>query len=260
MRRYWIEKKYLTASEVIFQGDLFHHIFDVCRQDIGSHFEVITEDSKAFLVEVTQRNKKQAIAKILEERQINSLKKPYIHLCLSIPKFATLDKVLEKAVEMGVHSFHPLISNFSYIKNLSEKDWLHKTERWKKIIISATQQSGRGDLLKLSPPRSLSGLLEEMNHSSGSICLMLYEGDAKNDIKSHITQVRSQLSQDVESIWIIVSSEGGFSKKEVNLLQDQGFSPVTMGEQILRVETACIAAISVLKYEFDLMKGVSYEQ
>ena len=65
MRRYWIEKKTIENSTVTFKDDLFHHIFDVCRQTIGNHFEVITEDSVAYLVKVSVVSKKQAQAEIL---------------------------------------------------------------------------------------------------------------------------------------------------------------------------------------------------
>lgn len=253
MRRYWIEKNNLKEDLVHFQDEVFHHIFDVCRQDLGSRFEVITEDSMAYLVEVTEKNKKKAIAKVIEERKIDPLKKPYIHLCLSIPKFSTLESVLEKAVEMGVSSITPLICDFSFIKNFSEKDWNHKSERWKKIIISATQQSGRGDLLKIQNPIKLPELLNHMNRSAHSLGLFLYEGDTKLDIKRHLRGLDSKNS--VENIWLIIGSEGGFSTQEVDQCLKQGLSPVTLGEQILRVETACIAGISVLKYEFDLMGG-----
>lgn len=253
MRRYWIEKKDIQGNLVLFEGDIFHHIFDVCRQDLGSHFEVITEDSVAYLVEVIEKGKKKAQAKILEERKIEPLKRPYIHLCLSIPKFSTLESVLEKAVEMGVHSITPLVCDYSFIKNFSDKDWLHKSERWKKIIISATQQSGRGDLLKIQTPIKLPELFEQMNRTPHSLGLFLYEGDTKLDIRRHLRARDS--SQMVENIWLIVGSEGGFSSQEIQLSLKQGLSPVTLGEQILRVETACIAGISVLKYEFDLMGG-----
>ncbi len=58
----------------------------------------------------------------------------------------------------------------------------------------------------------------------------------------------------VENIWLVVGSEGGFSFKEVEAFRQAGLEPVTIGPQVLRVETACIALVSALKYEFDLMK------
>lgn len=258
MRRYWIGNLGFSDSDKLnLTDDLFHHIVDVCRQDIGSRFEVLNNESKAFLVEITERGKKSAQIKLLEERIITPIKKPFIHLVLSIPKFSTLENVLEKSVELGVNSLIPITTEFSFIKNFSTKDWEHKFQRWQKIIISATQQSGRGELMKLESPRPFKNFLETLNRNPQDLSLFLYEGDSQNNIKHYINKIKSSISQPIENIYIIIGSEGGFSVEEVRQLELQGLSPVTLGEQILRVETACITAVSVLKYEFDLMGGLS---
>ena len=57
-----------------------------------------------------------------------------------------------------------------------------------------------------------------------------------------------------ENVWLIVGSEGGFSQNEVVSMQKLGLDPVTLGQQILRVETACLTLVAVLKYELGLMK------
>lgn len=253
MRRYWINANDIHEDRVTFSDEVFHHIFEVCRQDIGNHFEVLTEHSKAYLVEVTERGKKKATGKIIEARSLSPIKKPFIHLALSIPKFSTFENVIEKSVELGVSSIIPLISDYSFIKNFSDKEWLHKKDRWQKIVISATQQSGRGNLLKIEPPTKLLEFSQKMNQNSNSLCLLLYEGDSQNDIKRYAARAKANTQQPIENIYLIIGSEGGFSTQEVNSLKHQGLSPVTMGDQVLRVETACIAAISVLKYEFSLM-------
>ncbi len=64
MRRYWIEKKHFSENSIKIDGDSFHHICDVCRQDVGSKFEILC-DGKAYFVELISRDKKSAIAKIL---------------------------------------------------------------------------------------------------------------------------------------------------------------------------------------------------
>ncbi|KYG68384.1 hypothetical protein AZI87_03800 [Bdellovibrio bacteriovorus] len=252
MRRYWIEKKDLFQDQVNFTGDVFHHIFDVCRQEVGSKFEVLTEDSKAYFVEVTQVSKKNATARILEERVIPPLKEPHIHLALSISRFPVMDAIMEKAVEMGVKSIQPFFSEFSFLRT-GEKLSDNKVERWDKIVRSATQQSGRGDLMKVQPAipfEKVSGLI---NRDAGHVGLFAYEGPSTLSIKDYVQQVKSQNPQGVKAIWIIVGSEGGFSHNEVEKFQELGLRPVTLGPQVLRVETACMALVSVLKYDFDLM-------
>ncbi|WP_413568710.1 RsmE family RNA methyltransferase [Bdellovibrio sp. HCB117] len=252
MRRYWIEKKDLFQDQVNFTGDVFHHIFDVCRQEVGSKFEVLTEDSKAYFVEVTQVSKKNATARILEERVIPPLKEPHIHLALSISRFPVMDAIMEKAVEMGVKSIQPFFSEFSFLRT-GEKLSDNKVERWDKIVRSATQQSGRGDLMKVQPAIPLEKVSGLINRDAGHVGLFAYEGPSTLSIKDYVQQVKSQNPQGVKAIWIIVGSEGGFSHNEVEKFQELGLRPVTLGPQVLRVETACMALVSVLKYDFDLM-------
>lgn len=252
MRRYWIEKKDLFQDQVNFTGDVFHHIFDVCRQETGSKFEVLTEDSKAYLVEILQVTKKNATGRVLEERIIPALKRPHIHLVLSISRFAVMDAVMEKAVELGVSSIHPFFSDFSFVRS-GDKLSDNKLERWDKIVRSATQQSGRGDLMKVHDPIPFDKISSLINRTEGQVGLFAYEGPSVVGIKAFVDQAKKENPQGVQDLWILVGSEGGFSHKEVAELAKLGLHPVTLGPQVLRVETACMALVSVLKYDFDLM-------
>ncbi len=250
LRRYWIEAQDIIDNKVLFKDELFHHIFDVCRQVVGSKFEVITSGS-AYFVEVIAVSKKGATAQILEKREIQPLAKPLIKLAICVPRFPVLESVVEKAVEMGVSEIQLLSSDYSFIKK-SEKISDGKWERWLKIIKSATQQSGRGDLMALHSPISLNEWMKSMNPDGSSMCLFGYEGEKTMGAKEYLN---SQNKSGLESAWILVGGEGGFSTQEVASLQESGCQAVTLGAQVLRVETACIAMISILKYEMNLMRG-----
>lgn len=257
MRRYWINKDMLHDEIVTFKDELFHHIFDVCRQEVGQHFEVLTEDSKAYLVEVITKEKKLAKAKIIEARAIKSLPRPLIHIALSVSRYNVMDSIIEKSVEMGVSSILPFCSDFSFIRkpsNLPEG----KLDRWKKIVVSATQQSGRGELMKIDQPIEWSDMLKAINPSAANWCLFAYEGAGTLGIKKHLIEQKVALAQSSglqpENLWLVVGSEGGFSQKEVTEMKQLALYPVTLGDQVLRVETACMTLVSILKYEFGLLK------
>lgn len=250
MRRYWIDLADKNGDVVRFRGDVFHHIFDVCRQGQGSKFEVLTEEGKAYFVEVTQVTKKDAEARVLEEREIAPLKEPLIHLNICVPRFPVMDAVVEKAVEMGVHRIQPLFSDYSFVRTESALS-ANKIERWEKIIKSATQQSGRGDLMKLASAMTLEKWLAGFNRNSQVAGLFAYEGPSTLGVKEYLKELRNQGVP--REIHLIVGAEGGFSAAEVQALENQGLRPITLGAQVLRVETACIALIAALKYDFDLM-------
>lgn len=256
MRRYWIEKNQMNTDVVNFQGDVFHHIFDVCRQEQGSQFEVLTEDGKAWLVEVTHKDKRSAQARVLSSRDLPTLPTPHIHLIMSVCRYPVMDAVVEKAVELGVRSIQTFTSDFSFIRK-NESLPTGKLDRWKKIIISATQQSGRGDKMEFASPVSLENKLEEFNRQSSTLGLFAYEGDSVLSLQEFMAKANSQNSSNgltIENVWIFVGSEGGFSKSEVELLNKAGLKAVTLGSQVLRVETACVTLVSVIKYAFNLWR------
>ncbi|MBX3039139.1 MAG: 16S rRNA (uracil(1498)-N(3))-methyltransferase [Bdellovibrionaceae bacterium] len=253
MRRYWIDTADKSGETVHFRGDLHHHIFDVCRQELDSKFEVLTEEGKAYLVRVTQLDRKSATAEVIEERTIPPLAKPWIRVVLSVPRYPVMDSVLEKLVEMGVKSVHPVFSEFSFVRSASTLSD-NKVQRWEKIIQSATQQSGRGEKMELHEAQPLKAFLDGINRNQGFAGLFAYEGASTIGIKEELARMKSQTPQGLSEIWLFVGSEGGFSTQEVESFQEVGLKPVTLGPQVLRVETACMALVSVLKYDFDLMR------
>ena len=249
LRRYWIDQNKIIDEQVEIEGELFHHIFDVCRQGLGSRFELISDDSFAYFSEVIKLGKKNAIVKVLEKRQLPVLKKPYIKLFLSIPKFSTFELILEKSVELGVSSIYPFVSEFSFVRKVDDR-LENKADRWNRIITSATQQTGRGDLMSLHSPCKLLEALNNFNQKENVLGLFPYEGDSQKHLRQRLEEVSSQKW---EEIWLFIGSEGGFSQDEVELFKKYNIEPITLGAQILRVETACLAVISILKYQWQLL-------
>ena len=255
MKRYWIPKEWINDSRIDLDGDIFHHIHRVCRNEVGAKFELLAGDQKAYFVELKEAQKKSGWAEVLEIREITPLKKPYIHLALSLPRFAKMDWILEKSVEMGVAKLHPFVSDYSFVRKV-DQSLLGKEKRWKKIIQSATQQSGRGELMEFSSPQTLDQLLEEFNQDERNMGLFPYEGEASQNINDAMQLFRSRWDeQPFDQIWLFVGSEGGFSQKEVRKFEELGLASTTLGEQVLRVDTACLALISIIKYEMRLMEG-----
>lgn len=250
MRRYWFQSQAKQEERIHLQGDLFHHVVEVCRQGLGSRFEMLTDGGHAYFVELQEVGKKQAWAQILETRAIPPLEKPHIHLAVSVPRFAKMDTIVEKAVELGVYELHPFVSDFSFVRKVDSR-LQGKVPRWQRIIQGATQQSGRGDLMALGEAQSLEELLAEFNRRTKAVGLFPYEGEAPQHLRQALQPLKGHQA---DEIWVFIGSEGGYSEREVQLFQSFGLQPVTLGSQVLRVETACLALVSILKYEWDLMK------
>lgn len=251
MKRYWVPKDWVNQESVSFSGDIYHHIHKVCRNEVGSKFEVLCGDQKAYFVQMIEAGKKTGQARVLEEREIEPLPKPHIHLAVSIPRFHKLDFIIEKSVELGVFSLHPFVSDNSFVKSLGDS-LEKKSSRWKKIVQGATQQSGRGELMEVQRPLDLPGILAEFNRRERAEGLFPYEGECQLSVRDAVGQMRRNTqSSPLEEIWLFIGSEGGFSEREVEQFQELGLQPTTLGSQVLRVDTACMALVTILKYEFN---------
>jgi 16S rRNA (uracil1498-N3)-methyltransferase len=244
LRRYWIDSQALQGQLVQLDGDVFHHICVVCRQALADRFEVLSE-GKALFVEIIEVGKKRALAKVLNSREIPPPPVPRLELCLSLPKLATFEKVLEKAVELGVARLHPFTSDFCSMK-MGAQEWASKLPRWERIITSATQQTGRGDRMQLTGLRPLSVLLAEQSQQARSRALLAYEGETHQPLRA---QLALAPGTDLESLWVFVGSEGGFSPGDIKLFKSFSILPLGLGDQVLRVETACVTLLAILKYE-----------
>lgn len=245
MRRFWLGSETIRVGEEIeISGDEFKHICIVCRMSEGSKFEVLTSNGEAFFSELTAIGKKSATLKALEVREVFKQKKPWLRLIVSLPKFSTFELIVEKSVELGVKGVQPVFSDYSFVRT-PDKVTPGKTERWAKIMTSATRQTGRGDLMEISQPIHLKEVLEDFNRREDVLGLFPYEGPSSLPFNEAL---QAWDPDNHSEIWCFVGSEGGFSDQEVKLFQGYGVNPSTLGEQVLRVETACLALSSIIKY------------
>ena len=250
MRRFWLDKENIGSNTVEFTGDSYNHLVRVSRKSIGDQVEVLYGESKALVVEIIEVSKKSAVAKILAEKPLPALAKPHLELAFCFPKPAVFEAVLEKSVELGVAKIQPLFNENSFLKaprDIKQNKW----ERWQKIVAAATTQTIRGEIMKILSPMNLMDYAAKINREGSHLGLFFYEGESANSIKSYLQQC--ELSK-YDSIQVIVGSEGGFAPQEVKALCEMGFKPITIGPQILRAETACVAIMSVIKYEADQMQ------
>ena len=225
-------------------GDLFHHIREVCRFQPGEEFELLPGDGRAVRVSVTSVDKRSLKVSPIDARTLPGPGRPHLTLALSIPKLPKLDWIIEKAVELGVSEVRPFVSDFSFLREAREISPA-RMARWQKLVVAATQQCGRGELMPIAAVEDLGETLRAYKSSLGADGLFAYEGEADRGLDRAVVDLRGNAP---EKIWIFVGSEGGFSPRELDQFVAAELPPVSLGAQILRVETACVALISVLKY------------
>ena len=250
MRRYWIDKKFCQNNIFKITQKDFHHICQVCRQGVGDQFELITQDKKAYLVKIISQKKKEALAHIIKQKKIPSLKRPFISLIISIPKWTIIDRILEKSVELGIFEVCPVISQHSFIKDINLIK-ISRKDRWEKIIRSTTAQCGRGDLMKINEPQHLKdfNFIKQQNNKH-HLNLFAFEGHSHSNIKDFLKKSQDSL---IKTCHVFVGPEGGFSEIERKNFQQLQIPSISLGKQVLKVETACLALLSIINYELERM-------
>jgi 16S rRNA (uracil1498-N3)-methyltransferase len=275
MRRYWVDDTLEVGIPFAIAGELFKHVHIVCRQGVGDEFELLpsmrahkSKSSKAgdekaasmqeaylYKVKVKDIFRHTMVVEVISQRSIPLLPKPHIHLALSLPKVKTLEDVVEKIVELGVYSLIPFYSEFSFFKSKDRID--EKSQRLRKIVTSACQQSARAEELIIHSTKSLDDVLKmyaDSQKPENSRAFAFYEGKAQS-LSDYWSKVDIDLkSKDaISDIWIFIGSEGGFSNSEIQKFKDFNIPSLSLGEQVLRVETACVSIVSVLKYKYGLI-------
>lgn len=242
MMRFWIDRSCLKHNEFLIKDSLYHHICRVCQIKKGEAFELFCEGLQKYKVALKSVSSSQARAVVLETYPVPPLQKPYLYLALSLPRFSKMDFLIEKAVELGVKEIHPFASTFSFLKNPSKLSSARE-KRWKKIVEHSLAQSGRTESLSIKPLCRL----EDIKIPKGHLALIAYEGKKQEKTLSDIITTQPK----PEAVWLFIGSEGGFSFKEAEefSLRESAFL-FSMGEQILRVETACLFGLSVLKSHY----------
>ena len=242
--RFWIDRACLKGSQFLIKGSLYHHICRVAQIKKGESFELFCEGLQKYKVTLSRLSPSEAAADIIKAYPVPPLKKPYLHLALSLPRLSKMERLIEMAVELGLKEIQPFISEHSFFKN-SSKLTSSRQKRWRKIADHSMALSGRTEPLKIQPLIPLF----DIQIPKADLALAAYEGAEKNSPLKEILKKHKKPS----SVWLFVGSEGGFSLKEIEkLISNSQALCFTMGERILKVETACQFGLSVLKYHYHL--------
>lgn len=237
-RRFILEKNIELGEEFIVCGDEARHIM-VLRHNIGD--KILINDKVCEVKDIRKHEVKCVAIEQAEEKGVPDIK---ITLFQALLKADKMEYVIQKSVELGVYKIEPFISKNVVVK-LDNKDRIKKVERWKKISLEASKQCGRSDIVDIGEVSPFPEVLDKLNDFD--LVIIAYENETnylKNIIKEKISS---------KNIAIIVGAEGGFEKSEVEkVLKKVNAVSVSLGERILRAETASLNLLSILGYEFEV--------
>src|SRR5277367_5952552 len=232
-RRFFVEQ--FTGNKAVMEGDAAHHLGNVLRAQTGQLYE-LSDGSAAWLakIESVARNRVEfaLLERLSEPKPVGD-----ITLLLSVVKFDAFEWAIEKATELGVAKIIPVAAS------RSEKGLLaaaaKRSQRWQKILVEASQQSRR---LRVPQLDELTKPAQAFTDQVSRFCLMLSERSDAPSIRISLEKVKSVTAA------LAIGPEGGWTDDELISARAAGFREASLGQLILRTETAVIAALAMLNF------------
>ena len=235
MQRYFVDEK-VGDSFTLSQDDSYH-ILKVMRMSIGDKVEIVFF-FKTYISEILGTSPL-VVAKVVEECSENSELPISVTIVQSLVKEQKMDFILQKATELGAALFIPLVVERSIIKINGKEN--KKTSRWQKIVKEASEQSKRTQIPKVLDGINISQLSSIEGYDVKLLCTV--RENTKN-IKNILSNIG-----DSAKIIVVIGPEGGFTTEEEEILICGGFETVSLGDSVLRTETASLFIMSAIRYQ-----------
>ena len=239
MHRFFIPSEWIAPPTVHLQGQIARQIKTVLRKQIGDELVVLDNSGMEWQVKITEISKEGIAAQIVNQRPAQGESTLKITLYQGTLKGQKFEWVLQKATELGVSRFVPMICERSVVNKVDALT--KKYSRWQEIIREAAEQSRRGRLPVLEPPLTLADAVKQTQ--SEAMIIMPWEAASGPTLKSILTRVKAS------HISVFIGPEGGFAEQEAALVHEAGGAVVKIGPRILRAETAGLAVCAAILYE-----------
>jgi len=229
-RRRWIADE-VSGSRAALVGAHAQHLAQVLRGRVGQEFDIATGDSirRGRISSVADDRVEFELGEVVPAAAI-----PNLTIVLSIFKFDRMEWAIEKSVELGVSRIFPVVAQRTeaHLAKAVQK----RVERWQRIALQASEQSRRASAPEILQPQPLHAAVT----AARGVGIVLAESEEQLTLKDAL-----QTSSAVGEITLAFGPEGGWSESELTLFKGAGWTFASLGSNILRTETAVIAAVAI---------------
>jgi 16S rRNA (uracil1498-N3)-methyltransferase len=227
-RRFFVDA--VHGSHAVIEGEDAYHLARVLRAEPGERYE-ISDNHALYLAEIEAVRRDRISFRVVEQLPVSA---PVLAVTLyaALFKFDRFEWLLEKATELGVSSIAPVIAERTE-KGL-DKAAAKRLARWRRIALEASQQARRA---RLPEVREAAPLEMAVRDAAGPRYLL--------DEAPGVPPMLPALAGNPESIALLVGPEGGWTDRERARASGAGWQAVSLGPQVLRAETAAIAALAI---------------
>lgn len=225
-----------VSTSICVEAGTYRYIKEVLRLRSGDNVVLFNGDGFDYLGEICDQNKKKVFIDIHSKTEIKNESSLSLHLLLPLCRAEKLDWCLQKATELGVSKFTPVITDRGNV-HIPHHKLDKKLAHWKAVISSACEQCGRARIPEIEQPDLLSSVITKCADSQ--VKIIASPGSANS--------INNEIGKSVASCVCLIGPEGGFNQKEIDLANEQGFVSISLGPRILRLETAVVSTITLLQ-------------
>jgi 16S rRNA (uracil1498-N3)-methyltransferase len=238
MPHFYVKPENIKNDIFIMENEQAHYISNVRRFKPDDEIMIFDGAGNSYKAKIISVKKGYVEGRILSSSyEIPEFKTT---LYTAMPKGDRFEWLIEKAAELGISEIAPINTKRSVNKSFSA----NKSERYEKISIAASSQCGRKDIMKISAPTDFKTACEKAAKDADYINVLAWESESANVL----TKISPEESK-YKGSNIFIGPEGGFENEETEFAQKLGVKTMTLGKNILRVETAAIVA-SVLIFNY----------
>ncbi len=239
LKRYYVETELKENKRFVIDGDEYHHLKDVMRSKVGDKIIVFNGSGEDAICTIEKLDKKNGEATINEIRKNSSEPKINVTLYQAVCKGEKLSLITQKITELGAANMVVFYSKFTDIK-----DKTSKLDKLEKVSIAASKQCGRSSIIKPEGVVDFEKMVSlAKKHEK---VFVLYENEDNNLFFDEL-----QKNAKFKNFGVIIGAEGGFSAEEIDFMKKNNFEIVSLGNRILRTETAAIVSVATLMFALE---------
>lgn len=221
------------TGSVRITGENARYIISVLRLGTGDDLTLLDPEGNQYRAEIKQTGRNNLLVELKETLSPQKEPATGIILLQGILKGRKMDLIVQKATELGVKEIIPLITERAQIRET------RKQERWRKIALEASRQSGRAVVPEVKRPVKID---EFFNSFKGPVRGFIFWEQGGMSLNEAFTPAKERL------VYVAVGPEGGFTGEEVRLAEQGGLVRTTLGNRILRAETAAVSAVTLVQF------------
>ncbi|MGC1854026.1 MAG: 16S rRNA (uracil(1498)-N(3))-methyltransferase [Candidatus Aquirickettsiella sp.] len=224
----------LNAGQIVnLSKEAAGHLIRVLRLQVGDECIVFNGKAGEFHAIIIGINKSRVTIKLGEFDAVSRESSLQITLAQAVLRSDKMDYMLQKAIELGVTRFIPLLTAHSTLK-LAPERWQKRCLHWQGVMLAACEQSGRTRLPKLENPMTF------------DVATTAIKADQRIILQPGAKQNINSLPY-CQRVALLVGPEGGWSENELKCARVADYMPLQMGPRVLRAETAGLAAVSIVQ-------------